>query len=765
METRFIMYCDDGSFVSGGCASSCSLPSCKLVSGGVKRRRLSTMRGEQGAIPHEVLFAPPLEFADHSMHAAALHVAGLPLTHANVHQLRVSIAELLRFAHDRNALISGQTVDDWAHVAARSADEFIYLAYAPGFRASEPVDMYLAAEVLGVSIWVLDARNSPLMFSHTTPPQLALQNQDGAYVVVSTPTQVELPLACFSERPSGLPSQLLGQPRTLGMTNKLRSYIADPSFEHILECHFSHSHLARPGLHVRLLILVPSHNYVLHEQAVGVRWMTFVLNQQSIQAPVANWTAAVRVLLEVDSALDDHLTMSELTPRLDLLVYNKVLDVYKNLLMSVAIDAAQARLACQHVIGLTMAEHPNILNVLLRAYEFAVLVVETSLVARQSLLELLHSMERLRLPQSIVYFADLRAPPAHVMVPTLLLTDEQLPCVRTALWRNWNAQLREYHLYLPSVRIIHGGAQDGVRRPYPFKGVDPMQSEERRLNSGASAAQQSDACSSTPSQVLLLFHGSFAPFHHGHVACIMDSVQLMRTHGFAVRQTIVACTHDWQLRKKIGVADPFEPLVPASARIRIINAVIADSALADVRVMEEGFRSGDILSAHLAGSENMMHVHVVGSDVQMKPSPRTIVVLRTTGSSGGAGSFDSFNMSGWCVQTHALGMSSTAVRAHLVAGTIPIEYVASSLAVMRSLFPSAVFRSPSVGTEAEISAKKRQQESAIGAIGVVRSSSAAVKAPASSAPPAEVVLAKAMPVKRAAVARLTPNSASELVSA
>eukprot|EP00971_Amphidinium_carterae_P080947 1601608-Amphidinium_carterae.3 len=166
-----------------------------------------------------------------------------------------------------------------------------------------------------------------------------------------------------------------------------------------------------------------------------------------------------------------------------------------------------------------------------------------------------------------------------------------------------------------------------ARRKYPFASGSASAPDVTRVLPEVNLAN-------TTKQVVLIFHGTFAPFHLGHLSCIWDAKRLLTQHGFEVIMTVLGCTTEHQLRRNLVVV----------------------------------LRSGEMAMA----SE----------------------------------SFDKFAMFGVCRQTQALGMSSTLVRAQFDTGCIPVDYKASTLALLRSIFPQAVFRSPSRGSEAELTAKK-----------------------------------------------------------
>eukprot|EP00971_Amphidinium_carterae_P130437 2583983-Amphidinium_carterae.1 len=125
--------------------------------------------------------------------------------------------------------------------------------------------------------------------------------------------------------------------------------------------------------------------------------------------------------------------------------------------------------------------------------------------------------------------------------------------------------------------------------------------------------QSEGLCPSQNSRVTLIFHGSFAPFHHGHLSCTHDAVQLVKSKDLTVVSTIVACTTEQQLRCKLPSSPIVYTLADPSVRYHIIRAVIADAHCTDVEVASPAFRTGDAVSFHYFANTNSMHVHnIVG---------------------------------------------------------------------------------------------------------------------------------------------------------
>eukprot|EP00971_Amphidinium_carterae_P347922 6490204-Amphidinium_carterae.2 len=77
-----------------------------------------------------------------------------------------------------------------------------------------------------------------------------------------------------------------------------------------------------------------------------------------------------------------------------------------------------------------------------------------------------------------------------------------------------------------------------------------------------------------------MFHGSFAPFHKGHYACIKAALDLLLPL-LPIAQVIVACTLAEQLERKH--LDSF--FASVKLRTDIIKAVLEDSDQLDVPII------------------------------------------------------------------------------------------------------------------------------------------------------------------------------------
>eukprot|EP00971_Amphidinium_carterae_P082876 1639608-Amphidinium_carterae.1 len=429
-------------------------------SGGQAKRGLSPASSTSGGDDRLTLYRPPQELSQHYLLASVLFVAGIPVSLARVHQLRVSIALLLRSAYNKQQLLAGQPLELWAHSAAMSADEYIHRTYAPHFRSSTTLDAYLAAEILGMSLWVADSNDLPWMCSHPTSPRELVIRQDEYFFVVDRSGVPVAPDEFFCAKVSALPPQLLDQPRSGRMLKALQDGVNDQSLECILQHHCFHAHLTEIGAHVRLLVAVPAFNYVLLAHEVLSPQMILTVNQMPIYRHIGRWTAAVRLLAEVETADDEVDTFLSVYAAVDQMIQRYIIEVYRKLMCSVTPESEQARLACQHVLHLTLNEHLDIFEPLLDVMDFSVFPVETAQLTLKTFAEYQQCLTRLGLSASVAFFLiDTELPP-FVDVPVLVLTENMLSCLRQVVWKKWGVELR----WLPSTPspLVCGGAQQSA---------------------------------------------------------------------------------------------------------------------------------------------------------------------------------------------------------------------------------------------------------------------------------------------------------------
>eukprot|EP00971_Amphidinium_carterae_P132840 2630689-Amphidinium_carterae.2 len=169
----------------------------------------------------------------------------------------------------------------------------------------------------------------------------------------------------------------------------------------------------------------------------------------------------------------------------------------------------------------------------------------------------------------------------------------------------------------------------------------------------------------------LVYHGTFGPCHAGHISTIATAHALASVCGAKIRKTIIGFTTQKHAGKKFS----FGNLTSAAARCSIARAVLQDHGqdFAFITVDEREAQSADELGQRhrVKGVEQ---VFVIGSDIRgYVKSSHTITVGRSD-SKLPVTEFDLRTLRGTCNQDGHLGLSSTAVRQQLRAGTIPAFY-------------------------------------------------------------------------------------------
>eukprot|EP00971_Amphidinium_carterae_P170794 3384783-Amphidinium_carterae.2 len=183
---------------------------------------------------------------------------------------------------------------------------------------------------------------------------------------------------------------------------------------------------------------------------------------------------------------------------------------------------------------------------------------------------------------------------------------------------------------------------------------------------------------------VLIYHGTFAPFHRGHISCIVDAVSLLESNHIAVKETFIACTNEFQASRKLH-CQPNDACVSVADRISIIKSLVQQ--LCNTVVATHAYRTGDAMSFDHHSSPGTLHIHLVGSDVRLKPSPRTVVVMRDVRDHVDSCYLDTFMLFGVCNQTQALGSSSTAIRGSLQRGVVPDYYPIEAQMILRKQVP------------------------------------------------------------------------------
>eukprot|EP00971_Amphidinium_carterae_P277891 5515955-Amphidinium_carterae.1 len=204
-----------------------------------------------------------------------------------------------------------------------------------------------------------------------------------------------------------------------------------------------------------------------------------------------------------------------------------------------------------------------------------------------------------------------------------------------------------------------------VRR-YPFAKSDGGNGQNTG-GQASSSGQQSEAL--VPPKLALIYHGSFCPFHPGHMATYQSASRFLTKRGWQVEHIIIGVTTEKQLRRKIGVT----PFALDSLRANIARKVLQDCGAdrANVTVDSRAASSGTELETRHADkiSANSKVLYVVGSDVVSRPGPYTIVVQRSEEDAAGA----------------EPGANSTAIREALAQNTVPGIYGPLAAAALKAV--------------------------------------------------------------------------------
>eukprot|EP00971_Amphidinium_carterae_P125141 2479569-Amphidinium_carterae.2 len=243
---------------------------------------------------------------------------------------------------------------------------------------------------------------------------------------------------------------------------------------------------------------------------------------------------------------------------------------------------------------------------------------------------------------------------------------------------------------IASTFVSGGGGEKhrdrGSKRQFPFSKSSQPVPKLRASGSGrALSASTVDEADLPPCRVTLVYHGSFAPFHRGHRACLATAIKFLQEHEVTVVKAVVGCTLPAYLEQKIDVSG-FEDAV---LRSKIICAVLGEvEALgAPVVVDEHPHRTSEHLARKHA-APNTRLLYLKGSDLQKRPSSETLIVTRTSADLRTANRFCRESLSGICVQTSDLDVTSTSMRDIMKTGKVPGKYGAEA----RKLINAVVYK-------------------------------------------------------------------------
>eukprot|EP00971_Amphidinium_carterae_P261620 5190162-Amphidinium_carterae.1 len=232
--------------------------------------------------------------------------------------------------------------------------------------------------------------------------------------------------------------------------------------------------------------------------------------------------------------------------------------------------------------------------------------------------------------------------------------------------------------------------QEGRVRRYPFA----------KTNLGATAASSSaPPTTSTPSKtatktrvgckleehqssphIALVFHGSFAPFHLGHYHTALSAVRFFEHRNVKVDSVHIGFTTDKQLRRKLGE----NPFTKEDYRPSVARSVLKDMGDRIMQVDANPVGAASDLEHRHVDSAKKRCIHIMGSDLQKRPSDSSIIVLRTFDDI--AGNHEYLDVRTWravCAQVGYVGLSATEVRAGLEQGNIHESYGPAAKAVLQ----------------------------------------------------------------------------------
>eukprot|EP00971_Amphidinium_carterae_P320913 6378915-Amphidinium_carterae.2 len=223
-------------------------------------------------------------------------------------------------------------------------------------------------------------------------------------------------------------------------------------------------------------------------------------------------------------------------------------------------------------------------------------------------------------------------------------------------------------------------------RRYPFAKATAS-GEQGTSNMARSSHQAAGVEEDTsPPKLMLVYHGSFCPFHPGHLATYQSADRFLSKRGMQIVKVIIGFTTEKQVRRKVGESN----MESDGLRASIANKVLQDLAVNDEKVVIDAHAasSGTELAMRYTGSvpTNTKVLYIVGSDVAKRPGPETVVVQRTEDDAAGAEPF--FDIWKWrvmCVQEEHRGVSSTAVRERLAQRVVPDFYGPLATAELRKV--------------------------------------------------------------------------------
>eukprot|EP00971_Amphidinium_carterae_P052142 1026619-Amphidinium_carterae.1 len=150
-------------------------------------------------------------------------------------------------------------------------------------------------------------------------------------------------------------------------------------------------------------------------------------------------------------------------------------------------------------------------------------------------------------------------------------------------------------------------------------------------------------------QTTVIYHGSFAPFHAGHVACLRSAVALLQQHQVSIKKAVIGFTAEDQVLTK-------------HAERHFANEKFRAKVIAEVLAESEGFPCPVVLDECARRSGFALAAARADSELEKVPSDNTIVVTRRSADLRSREWFQRDKLSGKCVQRQSLNVSSTKIR-------------------------------------------------------------------------------------------------------
>eukprot|EP00971_Amphidinium_carterae_P326070 6456680-Amphidinium_carterae.1 len=624
---------------------SCTGDQCiRVVTGGGKR-----LRPQPCAF--EVLHNPPMAMSEHSLFASVLACANIEPSMLNILRLRRSVKQVLGAMHDQGELDARMYIASLLHPYHGTIQQFIDDVDSSVPRAGTPLDFMIGASILAVQSVLLSQDGVRLVQSCVGTPSKAIIQDDDHFLAITMPTitkpsspvvytpdnvAIQPPLTnCILSRLRAGHHPGLGHAFTLFQHRYVQRHDCSVTHALVVPTALSRDVLNRPRPALELLLSTHTSEHALP------RWCAFACNMVQVHS-----TQPIDVVLREDMASLASVLAVDACKQMAVRILNER-DQESQVYMSVRrLCLRFMHLDRSSTFGLapflTFEHTADGDHVSFPEYKRRLASATTPFVPAFYIKEEMDTW-RAAWPTTSV---------REHFFPAILLPLRHASRMQSIIKEVCVTELVQYpitHARLPGdVRFVQGGAP---KRPYPFASQRP--SHQKDLPG-----------------ILLVYHGSFAPFHIGHVSCVMDVWALLRSHGFIVHRTILGCTTAKYVRKKHSGSETF---TDPGLRAQIMQAVVQDCELQNIVVDHAGYSSADAL-AWKHRDNALTEVFLVGSDLMKRPPHRTIIVLRADEDDESVARLDASSISGTCTQKSARGLSSTQVRALLAQGQVHDAY-------------------------------------------------------------------------------------------